>query len=80
MTCCAGRAGSTGAGCGEDTRDSPQIVEQNFKIPQIQIVQGTQTSESLGTALVRQVAQAEIVEVVEIGAPLLAESGPHHVR
>merc|ERR1711991_1015197 len=39
-------------------------------------VQGTQTSESLGTAPVRQVAQAEIVEVVEMGAPLPAESAP----
>merc|ERR1711945_74981 len=44
--------------------------------PEIQTVQGTHTSESLGTAPVRQVAQAEIVEVVEIGAPLPAESAP----
>ena len=32
------------------------------------------TSDSLGTALVRHVARAEIVEVVEIRAPLPAES------
>merc|ERR1712136_593623 len=37
---------------------------------------GTHTSESLGTAPIRQVAPAEIVEVVEIGAPLPAESAP----
>ena len=35
---------------------------------------GTQTSESVGTAPVRQVAQAEIVEAVEIGVPPSAES------
>merc|ERR1712135_84199 len=53
-----------------------QIVEKTVEIPEIQMVQGTQTSESLGTAPVRQVAPAEIVEVVEIGAPLPAESAP----
>eukprot|EP00450_Noctiluca_scintillans_P004027 CAMPEP_0194502730 /NCGR_PEP_ID=MMETSP0253-20130528/26858_1 /TAXON_ID=2966 /ORGANISM="Noctiluca scintillans" /LENGTH=47 /DNA_ID= /DNA_START= /DNA_END= /DNA_ORIENTATION= len=40
------------------------------------MVQGTHTSESLGTAPLRQVAPAEIVEVVEIGAALPAESAP----
>merc|ERR1712064_129760 len=53
-----------------------QVVEKIVEIPEIQTVQGTQTSESLGTAPVRQVAPAEIVEVVEIGAPLPAESAP----
>ena len=57
-----------------------QTVEKNFEIPQIQMVQGTQTSESLGTAPVRQLPQAEIVEAAEIGAPLPAESGPPFVR
>ena len=58
------------------TIEIPQlhVVEKIVDIPQIQMVQGTQTSESLGTAPVRQVAQVEIVEAVEIGAPLPAES------
>ena len=38
------------------------------------------TSESLGTAPVRHVAQAEIVEVVEIREPLPAESAHPNVR
>ena len=45
------------------------------------MVLGTQTSESLSTAFVRQVAQAEVVEAVEIGVPLLAESAsPRFVK
>ena len=62
----------------EKTVEIPQlhVVEKIVDNPQIQMVQGTQTSESLGTAPVRQVAQVEIVEAVEIGAPLPAESGP----
>ena len=60
----------------EKTVEGPQlqIVEQIVKVPEIQKIQA-QTSEILGTApVVCQVAQAEPVEVVEIGAPLLAES------
>merc|ERR1712012_1319198 len=62
----------------EKTVEIPQlqIVEKIVEIPEIQTVQGTHTSESLGTAPIRQVAPAEIVEVVEIGAPLPAESAP----
>ena len=46
------------------------------KTAETQTIQGTQTSESLGTAPVCQVTQAENVDLVEIGAPLLAESAP----
>ena len=53
-----------------------QIVEQIDEIPEIQTELGTQTSESLGAVPVHQAAQVETVEAVEIGAPLLAESGP----
>ena len=52
-----------------------QIVEKTAETPQAKTIQGTQTSESLGNAPVRQVAQAENVEVIKIGAPLPAESG-----
>ena len=48
-------------------------VEKIVENPQIQMVQGTQTSESLGTAPVRQAAQ---VEIGAVGATLPAESGP----
>ena len=51
-----------------------QIVEKTAKTPETQTIQGTQTSESLGNAPVRQVAQAENVEVIKIGAPLPTES------
>ena len=50
-----------------------QIVE----VPEIQMFDDTQTSESLGAApVVCQVAQVENVEVIEIGVPLPAESAP----
>ena len=45
-----------------------QIVEKNAEAPQTQTIQGTQTSESLGSAHVRQVAQAETVKVDKIGS------------
>ena len=54
----------------------PQVVEKMVQTPVIQTVKGTQTSESLGTAPVSQAAQVEIVEAVEIGAPIPADSGP----
>ena len=49
----------------EETVEIPQsqFVEKIVVIPEILTVQGAQTFESLGTAPVRQVAQAEIVEV-----------------
>ena len=48
--------------------DMPVVVQrQVYMTPEIQTVQGAQTSENLGTALVRQLAQVETVEVVEIG-------------
>ena len=53
-----------------------QIFEKIVDAPEIQTVPGTETSESFGTAPVHHVAQAEIVEAVEIGAHLQAESGP----
>ena len=53
-----------------------QIVEQIVEVPEIQMFDDTQTSESLGIAPVRQVAQVENVEVIEIGALLPAESAP----
>ena len=63
-----GCAGSTGAGRGENHRD-PTIADcrENRRDPEIQIVQDTQASERLRIAPVRQVAPAEIVEVVELG-------------
>ena len=62
----------------EKTVEIPQlhVVEKIVEIVQFQTVQRTQTFESLGTAPVCQLTQAEIVEAVEIGAPLPAESGP----
>ena len=48
--------------------DMPVAVQrQVYMTPEIQTVQGAQTSENLGTALARQLALAETVEVVEIG-------------
>ena len=48
--------------------DMPVVVQrQVYMTPEIQTVQGAQTSENLGTALARQVAHSETVEVVEIG-------------
>ena len=60
----------------EKTVEIPQlqIVEKIIEIPEIQTVQDTLTFERFGTAPVRQVAPAEIVEALEIGAPLSAES------
>ena len=62
----------------ERTAEIPQlhVVEKTVEIFQFQTVQSTQTLESLGTAPVFQLTQAEIVEAVEIGAPLPTESGP----
>ena len=58
-----------------------QIVWKIHEIPEIQTDLGTQTSKSLGTALVHQVAQREIEEAIEIGVPLLAESAsPRFVK
>ena len=47
-------------------------VVQGMQVPQVQIMsgQGTQTSTSLGTASVRHVNSAEIVEVEEFGPPV----------
>ena len=47
---------------------------------EIQTVQGGQTSENLDTALVRHVAQTEIVVVVEVGALLPADFAHPDVR
>ena len=41
-----------------------QIVENIVEMSEIPTVQGTKTPESLGTALVRQLVQEEIVEVI----------------
>ena len=53
-----------------------QIVEQIVEVPEIQMFDDTQTSESLGIAPVRQVAQVENVEVIEIGAPPMSVTAP----
>ena len=80
-----GCAGSTGAGRGENHRD-PTIADcrENRRDPEIQIVQDTQASERLRIAPVRQVAPAEIVEVVELGpvesAPLMFVTAPWSKR
>ena len=50
-----------------------QIVEQIVETPETQTIQGVRTSESVGTAPVCQVTQAENGEVIEIGAPIPAE-------
>ena len=60
-------------------------MEKTVEIPQLQIVektaetaetqmQGTQTSESLGTAPVCRVAQAKTVKIIKIKTPLPTES------
>ena len=51
-----------------------QIVEQIVETPETQTIQGARTSERSGTAPVCQVTQAEIAEVIEIGASIPAES------
>ena len=55
-----------------------QTVQMPMETPQLQIVgeivRDTQTSDSLGTAPVRQGVQAEIGEVVDIRAPFPTES------
>ena len=43
------------------------VVEKSAETPEIQTIHGTQTSESLSTAPVRQMAQSEVVEAIEIG-------------
>ena len=60
----------------EKTVEGPQlqIVEQIVETPETQTIQGDRTSESLGTAPVCQVTQAEIGGAIEIGAPIPAES------
>ena len=59
-----------------ETVQIPQwsFVEKIVVIPESRTVQDTQTSESVNTAFVRHVTQAEMVHVVEIGAPLPGES------
>ena len=42
------------------------VVEKSAETPEIQTIHGTQTSESLSTAPVRQMAQSEVVETIEI--------------
>ena len=42
------------------------VVEKSAETPEIQTIHGTQTSESLSTAPVRQMAQSEVVEAIEI--------------
>ena len=53
-----------------------QVTEKITEFPEIQSVRGNQTSESLGSAPVRQVSPAELVELVVLGPPLRAESAP----
>ena len=62
----------------EKTIEIPQLqtIEKIVDIPEIQIVQSTQSSESLKTAPVLEMAPPEIVEGVEFGPPLPAESVP----
>ena len=50
------------------------VVNKTAETTETQTIQGTQTSESLGTARVCRVAQAGTVKVVKIETPLLAES------
>ena len=45
-------------------------------VSETRTIQGTQTSESLGTAPGRHVAFSEMVEVVELEPPVFAESAP----
>ena len=62
----------------EKTIEIPQlqIVEKIVEIPELRTIQGTQTSESLGTAPVRHAAPAELVDMVELGPPSSAVSTP----
>ena len=55
----------------EKTTEIPQlqIVVKIVEIPELRAIQGTQTSESLGTAPVRHAAPAELVDTVELGPP-----------
>merc|ERR1719476_902399 len=53
-----------------------QKAQKTVEVPEFQTVTGAQTAVNIPTAPVRQVAPAEVVEVVEIGAPLPAESAP----
>ena len=55
---------------------SATVDVEHFALWEIQTVQGGQSTKNLGTALVRHVAQTQIVVVVEIGAPLPAGSAP----
>ena len=59
----------------EPVLEVPPIVGKIDEIPEIRTDVGTQTSESLGTAPISQSEQVEIVEAVEIGTPIPAESG-----
>ena len=60
----------------EKTVEGPQlqIIEQIVEIPETQTIQGARTSDRSGTAPVCQMTQAEIGEVIEIGASIPAES------
>ena len=60
----------------EKTAKIPQMqtVEKIGETPQTQMILSTRTSEGLGTAPVCQMTQAEIGEVIEIGASIPAES------
>ena len=64
----------------EKTAEIPVMTQRQMPMetPQLQIVgeivRDTQTSDSLGTAPVRQGVQAEVGEVVEIRAPFPTES------
>ena len=60
----------------EKTVEGPQfqIVEKTAEVSQTQVIQGAQTSESLGIAPEHQPAQAETLEVEKIGALSPAES------
>ena len=62
----------------EKTIEIPQlqIVEKIVEIPELRTIQGTPTSESLGTAPVRHAAPAELVDMVELGPPSSAVSTP----
>ena len=53
----------------------PQLqISKSLRILKSRLSQGTQTSESFGAAPFRQVATADIMEVVELAPPLPAES------
>ena len=59
-----------------ETVQIPELpfVEKTVLIPESGTVKDTQTSESVNTAFVRHVTQAEMIDVVEVGAPLPGES------